>query len=219
MSRYFTEDWFYLAFTKPDCKIQYDDSGIDLEVSADTTEEQRRYLNKDLDTLTISMGIDAADFSPCVIIVNVPQEECDIFDDEDQQAAFRAFGRLVQERYGKGIVSHWHQQLNRDIPGYRPLNELELSIIQKKLSEGKYSEWMFRTASEALRGLDACISGIAKDLDEMGEYNPVALDWLNCACDLKNKIFRYGLPGFSAAALDLRSNTTTSACCTHFLTR
>ena len=197
MSRFFSEDWFYLAFTKPDCKIQYDDSGIDLEVSADTTEEQRRYLNKDLDTLTISMGIDAADFSPCVIIVNVPQEECDIFDDEDQQAAFRAFGRLVQERYGKGIVSHWHQQLNRDIPGYRSLNELELSIIQKKLSEGKYSEWMFRTASEALRGLDACISGIAKDLDEMGEYNPVALDWLNCACDLKNKIFRYGLPAIT----------------------
>ena len=71
MSRFFTEDWFYLAFNKPDCKIQYDDSGIDLEVSADTTQEQRRYLNKDLDMLTISMGIDATDFSPCVIIVNL----------------------------------------------------------------------------------------------------------------------------------------------------
>ena len=194
MSRYFTEDWFYLAFNQPDCEILYNAEGIEVVVRADSTSEQREYLNTDLQSLKFNMCISSSDFSPVLIPLDVPEEQRDMFDAEDTQTAYRAFERLIRERFGMGIVSRWHQQLDRDIPGYRPLNERELSMVQRAISEGEYGKWMFRTAGEALRGLDAYLTGVAKDLDEMDVYDPVVLDWLNCAYGLKEKILRFGLP-------------------------
>ena len=172
MSRYFTEDWFYLAFNQPDCEILYNVAGIDVITCVGSTPEQREYLNTSQNSLKISLHISSTDFSPSLVLLDVPDEKSDLLDIEDNMAAYRSFGRIIQERFSMGIVSHWHRQLNRDIPGYRPLNEKELSMIQRTMTENGYDRWMFRTAGEALRGLDMYLSGVAKDLDEMDVYSP-----------------------------------------------
>ena len=194
MSRCFLANWFYQAFNKPDCVIHYADSEIDVMSEADSTPEQQDYLHSDTKTLGIHMSIDTSDFSARVVLLNTAKNLRSVLDREDCGTAYNAFGRVIRERYGMGIVSCWHLQSDRNIPGYRPLNDLELSLMQEMLSAGSYRKWMFRTAREALHGMDDFIAGTAADLDKMEVYDPDVLDWLNCAVDMKRKILRFGLP-------------------------
>ena len=194
MSRCLWEDWFYQAFNKPDCVIQYADSEIEISANAGLTPEQREYLKITADTLTVRMTIDTSDFRPCVVLLNQAENLRFVPDHEDHAAAHHVLETIIRERYGMGLVSYWYQQLDRNIPGYRPLNALEMSMVQKAISQGEYGKWMFRTAREALRGMDHFIDGTAADLDKMEVYDPDVLDWLNCAIDMKRKILRFGLP-------------------------
>ena len=197
MSRCFTEEWFYRALCKPDCIIRCSGTGVEVSATADITPEQRTRLNPDAESLNLSVCVEPPDFAPSVILSNVPETDSDAFDSEDRAAAFRALSRLVRERYGKGLVSYWHQRANRDVPGYRALNELETALVRQAIAKGEYGGWMFRSSREALRGLDDFISRVAADLDSMEIFDPDALDWLNCASNLKRKILLYGLPALS----------------------
>ena len=132
MSRYFTKNWFCRAFRNENCIIRCSFRGI--SVSAEVDSEERKILNSDAGRLEIRMNIDAPKFLSDATLCDASGECRFVFDSEAQEAARSALSQAIRERYHTGLISWWHRNLDRDVPGYRPLTDGESELIRAALS-------------------------------------------------------------------------------------
>ncbi|MBQ6207714.1 MAG: hypothetical protein IJK52_11630 [Oscillospiraceae bacterium] len=197
MSRYFTKDWFYGIFRNEDCVIRRSFRGISASAEVDSDPEERKILNSDAGRLKIRMNIDAPSFLSDVTLRDAAGECRFVFDSEAQEAARSALSQAIRERYHTGLVSWWHRNLDRDVPGYRPLTDGESELIRAALSGAAYRPWAFRSPCEAMGALDSLSEKIASDLDAADTYDPDALDWMSCLSELRRKILTRGLPAIT----------------------
>ena len=197
MSRYFTQDWFYRAFLNPDCVVRCSFGDVAVSTNADSSPEMKRFLNSGADCLRIRMEAGVFDSSCGAALFDEAGETLRAFDMEESATARAAFVQFLRERYGMGLASYWHRNLNRDTPGYRPLNARETALVRQTLSRRPYGAWAFRSSREALETLDNLAAQIADGLDKPNKRDPSALDWLNCVSEVKRKILIYGLPSIA----------------------
>ena len=197
MTRYFTQDWFYRAFLHPNCVVRCFFWGVAVLTEADFSPEMKELLNSGAERLRIRMEARLFDSSCGVALFDETGEILRAFDVEESATACAAFVQFLQERRGMGLASYWHRNLNRDTPGYRPLNSRETALVRQTLSRRPYGAWAFRSSREALETLDSLAAQIADGLDKPDKRDPAALDWLNCVSEVKRKILIYGLPSIA----------------------
>ena len=197
MSHYFTQDWFYRTLLNPDCVVRCFFGGVAVSAKVDSTPELRQFLNSDANCLRVRMEADIFDSSCGAVLFDGAGETLRAFDAEDKAAARSALAQFIRERYGMGVASYWHRNLNRDIPGYRPLNDRETALIRRRLSNPVRNAWAFRSSREALETLDSLALKMTDDLEKETGNGPDALDWLNCIVELKRGVLYYGLPTLS----------------------
>lgn len=100
MQRMFTEDWFYSVFNKEENQIEFSDREIEIRGTFESSPELRERLKTNEDLLEVDLCVETPGFSPCVILcsdADRDDDEEDIFDDTDSQAAFTALKRIVKD--------------------------------------------------------------------------------------------------------------------------
>ena len=197
MQRMFTEDWFYSIFNKEENQIAFFDREIEIRGTFEPSPELRERLKTNEELLEVDLCVETPGFSPCVILcsgTDRDEDEEDIFDDTDSQAAFTALKRIVKERYQMGIVSCWQQRVDQDMPEHRQPTEMEQKRIEQYISQRHSGSPVCKSSRAAVRTLEDLISSIALKLDEQDRCDPILSDFLVCLANLKREILQKGLP-------------------------
>lgn len=193
MQKQFTEDWFYTIFSQQDTYIDFSEREIEVSATCESTPELRQLLKTNEDTLEVSLCIDTPSFSPCVIFMNIPDEN-EVFDDTDSYTAMAALKRLIMDRYHMGLISYWQQEVDKDRPTYRQLTEGEKERIEQYIGLKHRNTPICRDCQTAVDTIDSMIRELTSTLDAQEVFDPSLCDFLSCLSKLKCEILEKGLP-------------------------
>lgn len=196
MGTYFTESWFYEKFTSPDCRMYVNDREYMIGVEVAATKEDRMLGGVPVDRFELSLIVEMPQLTPCAFLANLDEAE-DPLDDGDSAAAFAALKKLILERYGRGLVSYWYQQVDKERPGCRPLTESEQKKVRDFIACRSESGPLCKNAQDATYTIEHICGLIVAEMDQLEIADPLLSDHLVCFTELRSEILHNGLPTIS----------------------